>query len=64
MCGLHRGAVRLMNQTDYARFAPDEVFLQLAPPSFDASTFEIWGALLNGGRLVLLPGENPSLAGL
>jgi amino acid adenylation domain-containing protein len=57
----HRGIVRLVRDTNYWHFGPDETFLQLAPPSFDASTFEIWGALLNGGRLVLGPRESSSL---
>jgi aspartate racemase len=51
----HRAVVRLVRDTNYCRFGPDEVFLQLAPLSFDASTFEVWGPLLNGGRLALLP---------
>ena len=51
----HRSVVRLVKNTDYAHFGPDEVFLQLAALSFDASTFEIWGALLNGGRLAIAP---------
>jgi pristinamycin I synthase-3/4 len=51
----HRAVVRLVRQTNYAAFGPDEVFLQLAPVSFDASTFEIWGALLNGGTLAIMP---------
>jgi amino acid adenylation domain-containing protein len=61
---VHRGIVRLVRETKYARFGPREVFLQLAPASFDAATLEIWGALLNGGRLVLMPPEVPTLAGL
>ncbi|HYM67931.1 MAG TPA: AMP-binding protein, partial [Patescibacteria group bacterium] len=51
----HRGVVRLVRATNYAQLGPDEVILQLAPLSFDASTFEIWGALLNGGRLAVPP---------
>src|SRR5258708_9379342 len=60
----HRGIVRLVRNTNYCHFGPDETFLQFAPPSFDASTFEIWGALLNGGRLALMPHETSSLEDL
>jgi amino acid adenylation domain-containing protein len=53
----HRSVVRLVRGTNYTRFGPEEVFLQFAPIAFDASTFEVWGALLNGGRLaVMSPG--------
>lgn len=52
---VHRGVVRLVRGTDYVDLGPDESLLGMAPLSFDASTFEIWGALLNGGRLVLAP---------
>jgi amino acid adenylation domain-containing protein len=55
VCVTHRGIVRLVRGATYASLTPDEVFLQLAPVSFDASTFEIWGALLNGGKLALAP---------
>jgi amino acid adenylation domain-containing protein len=57
----HRNVVRLVKESDYVEFGPDEVFLQLAPVSFDASTFEIWGSLLNGSRLVVMPPHTPSL---
>ena len=57
----HRGVVRLVRGADYADFGPDQVVLQAAPVSFDASTLELWAPLLNGGRVVLIPGETPSL---
>jgi surfactin family lipopeptide synthetase C len=57
----HRGVVRLVTGTAYVSFAPEEVFLQFAPLAFDASTFEIWGPLLNGARLAIMPPHIPSL---
>jgi amino acid adenylation domain-containing protein len=52
---LHRCVVRLVLAADYAELGPGEAVLAMAPLSFDASTFEIWGALLSGARLVLAP---------
>jgi amino acid adenylation domain-containing protein len=57
----HRNVVRLVRNTNFADFGADQVFLQLAPLSFDASTLEIWGPLLNGGTLVVFPPEIPTL---
>lgn len=52
-CITHRNVVRLVKETNYARLESDEIFLQFAPITFDAATFEIWGALLNGAQLVV-----------
>ena len=57
----HRGIVRLVSGCNFVGLGPDEVILHLAPLSFDASTFELWGALLNGGKLVIVPAPHPSL---
>ncbi len=55
----HRAVVRLVREPNYVRLNSSTRLLQLAPLSFDAATFEIWGALLNGGSLVIMP---PGLA--
>lgn len=60
----HRAIVRLVSQTDYAHFGPEETWLEFAPVAFDASTVEIWGPLLNGGRVAVFPPGLPSLGEL
>ncbi|HEU0299791.1 MAG TPA: amino acid adenylation domain-containing protein, partial [Longimicrobium sp.] len=59
----HRGVVRLVRNT-YAEYTADETILLVAPLAFDASVAEMFGALLNGGLLVIPPPHTPSLAEL
>lgn len=49
----HRAVVRLVRNTNYLPIAESDVWLQLAPLAFDASTLELWGPLLNGARLCI-----------
>jgi amino acid adenylation domain-containing protein len=60
----HRGVLRLVKANEYATFSEDEVFLHFAPISFDATTLEVWGSLLNGARVALYPNEQVSLEGI
>jgi amino acid adenylation domain-containing protein len=55
----HRAVLRLVENADYAVLGPGEIWLQLVPASFDVSTLEIWGPLLNGGRIALHPPGTP-----
>jgi amino acid adenylation domain-containing protein len=64
VCATHRNVIRLVKGTDFAELTDREVMLQLTSISFDPSAFEIWGSLLNGGRLVVFPGMTPSLVEL
>ena len=57
----HQGVVRLVRNTNYVDIQRDDVFLHLSATSFDASTFEVWGALLNGCRVAILASRIPSL---
>ncbi|HSK76672.1 MAG TPA: amino acid adenylation domain-containing protein, partial [Thermoanaerobaculia bacterium] len=57
----HRAVVRLAKGAEYVRLGPGEVVAQASSVSFDAATFEIWGALLNGAELSVLPAGPTSL---
>ncbi|MDE9478575.1 amino acid adenylation domain-containing protein [Xenorhabdus bovienii] len=50
----HRAVVRLVINNGYAAIAPDDRVAFTANPAFDASTFEVWAPLLNGGTLVVI----------
>jgi diaminobutyrate-2-oxoglutarate transaminase len=47
----HRGIIRLVIDSDYIEIRPNDRILQTGSLAFDASTFEIWGALLNGAMV-------------
>src|SRR4029077_21190837 len=54
----HAGVANLVQTQSYVSWSAAETAIAIAPLAFDASTFEIWGTLLNGARLVLMrPGR-------
>ncbi|MFH9863628.1 AMP-binding protein [Streptomyces sp. NPDC017202] len=55
----HRAVVRLITATDYVSIGPGDVLLHLGDPAFDITAFEVWGALCNGARVEVLPGDEP-----
>ena len=50
-----RSVLRLVMNNPYARIDAEDCIAHCANPAFDASTWEIWAALLNGARLLLVP---------
>ncbi|MCP1135854.1 amino acid adenylation domain-containing protein [Paenibacillus polysaccharolyticus] len=50
----HRSVIRLVKNTNYITFEAGDKILQTGSLVFDASTFEVWGALLNGLQLCLV----------
>lgn len=54
---LQRGVSRLVLNTNYIQIQPGDRMAHASNPSFDAATFEIWGAFLNSATLVGVPRE-------
>jgi amino acid adenylation domain-containing protein len=52
VCISHRAVNRLVLNTNYVKLEPSDRVAQASNCSFDAATFEIWGALLQGARLI------------
>ncbi|OBK50779.1 hypothetical protein A5655_24950 [Mycobacterium sp. 1081908.1] len=51
----HRNVTQLFDSLDAGLTRPGKVWTQCHSLAFDASVWEIWGALLHGGRLVVVP---------
>lgn len=60
----HRGINKLTHNTNFGRLDETSRVLQVTPFTFDIATWEIWGALLNGGVSVLCPPESVRLSSL
>ncbi|HUK89307.1 MAG TPA: amino acid adenylation domain-containing protein [Blastocatellia bacterium] len=56
----HRNIIRLVKEVDYVKLDGNHTLLQASSMMFDAATFEIWGALLNGGKCVLVEQRVPT----
>jgi amino acid adenylation domain-containing protein/non-ribosomal peptide synthase protein (TIGR01720 family) len=55
-CVAHRNVTRLFSATAaWFRFNQDDVWSLFHSCAFDFSVWELWGALLHGGRLVVVP---------
>lgn len=50
----HRNVIRLVMNSGIANLCPETRILQTGAMTFDATTFELWGALLNGGTVVIV----------
>jgi amino acid adenylation domain-containing protein len=53
----HRAVNRLVINTDFVQVGPEDRVAHLSNPAFDAAVFEVWGALLAGAALVVVPRE-------
>ncbi|MQX16892.1 AMP-binding protein, partial [Sinorhizobium terangae] len=56
----HRAVNRLVISNGYAKIDAGDRVAWASNPAFDASTFEVWAPLLNGGCIIAMDGINPA----
>lgn len=54
---LHKGIIRLVKNTNFVGVKSNDIVAHIANPMFDAATFELWSALLNGAVLSIINKE-------
>ncbi|KAF9948754.1 hypothetical protein BGZ72_009365 [Mortierella alpina] len=53
----HRGIARLVINNGFANIGPEDRVAFATNPSFDPSTFDVWAALVNGARLIVIDND-------
>jgi len=54
----HKSIIRVVCDTNYIELGPYDTFMLLSNYAFDGSVIDLYGSLLHGGRLVLVPKED------
>lgn len=54
---IHKSVVRLVRNTNYINITNKDVLAHASSIAFDAATFEIWGALLNGAKVEIIEND-------
>ena len=54
VCVEHQAVHRLVRDANYIQITPEDVIAHVSNVSFDAATFELWGALANGAGVAII----------
>ena len=64
VCIPHQSVINFARDQSYVSWSPNDASIQISPLAFDASVLEIWGTMLSGAKLVIMPHGQWTLAAL